>query len=82
MEYSDLKTYCQHNVEASNCEIDHVAMTALAEVLVKPPGFGLEVLYLDRSPGTEINNTLRIEPTGHDGFPEANAPTMRLLYRP
>ena len=82
LEYPDLKTYCQHNIEASNCEIDHVAMAALADAIVKPAGFGLEVLYLDRSPGAEITNTYRVDPTGPDGYPLANAPTMRLLYRP
>jgi ubiquitin thioesterase protein OTUB1 len=82
LDFPNLKIYCQHNIEPANCEIDHPAMAALAEAVVKPAGLGLEVLYLDRSPGEEINNTFRIEPQGHDGFPLANAPTMRLLYRP
>jgi ubiquitin thioesterase protein OTUB1 len=81
LDYPDLKTYCQHNIEASNCEIDHVAMNALTEAIVKPAGFGLEVLYLDRSAGAEIN-THRVDPTSPEGYPLANAPTMRLLYRP
>ncbi|KAF2022331.1 cysteine proteinase [Aaosphaeria arxii CBS 175.79] len=78
----DIKTYCQQNIEAAGCEIENVSMAALAEVLVKPAGFGLEVLYLDRSPGSEINNTFCIEPTNQDGVPVQNAPILRLLYRP
>jgi ubiquitin thioesterase protein OTUB1 len=77
-----LKTYVSHHIEAANCEIDNVAVVALAEAIVKPAGFGLQIMYLDRSPGEEINNTYRAEPTGHDGLPLQNPPTMRLLYRP
>ncbi|KAF2785623.1 cysteine proteinase [Melanomma pulvis-pyrius CBS 109.77] len=77
-----LKTYCSHHIEAANCEIDNVAVVALAESIVKPAGIGLEIMYLDRSPGEEINNTYHAEPTGHDGLALQNPPTMRLLYRP
>jgi len=79
---TDLKTYCSHNIEAANCEIDNIAVVALAEAIVKPAGFGLQVMYLDRSPGEEINNTYCAEPTSQDGIPLQNPPTMRLLYRP
>lgn len=82
LDYTDIKKYCQDNIEAAVCEIDHVSMAALAEVLVKPAGFGLEVLYLDRSAGSEINNNYRVDPTTYDGFPIPDAPVMRLLYRP
>lgn len=77
----DIREYCATQIEPSICEIDHVGMAALAEVLVKPAGLALEVLYLDRSPGEEIN-TYRIDPLGHDGIPIPNPPTLRLLYRP
>jgi ubiquitin thioesterase protein OTUB1 len=82
LDYPSLKQYCEVNIEAANCEIDHIAMVALAETVVKPACFGLEVLYLDRSPGIEINNTFRVEPSSLDGFALPNAPVMRLLYRP
>jgi ubiquitin thioesterase protein OTUB1 len=77
----DIREYCATQIEPSICEIDHVGMAALAEVLVKPAGLALEVLYLDRSPGEEIN-TYRIDPLGHDGIPIPDPPTLRLLYRP
>lgn len=81
-QYPDLKSYCEANIERTASEIDHVAMAALGEVIVKPAGLRLEVLYLDRSPGEEINHSYRAEATGLDGFPLPNAPTMRLIYRP
>lgn len=81
-QYSDLKSYCAAHIDLAAAEIDHVAMAALGEVLVKPAGLCLEVLYLDRSPGEEINNTYRVGPPGLDEFALANTPTMRLLYRP
>jgi ubiquitin thioesterase protein OTUB1 len=49
--------------------------------LVKPAGVMVEILYLDRSPGTEAN-TFRWEPVDHDGMPLPNPPAIRLLYRP
>ncbi|KAF2003808.1 cysteine proteinase [Amniculicola lignicola CBS 123094] len=74
--YPSLKAYCQHNIEAAQCEMDHLAMQALAECVVKAGGLALEVLYLDRSEGTEISPYREV--------PEnvANPPTIRILYRP
>ncbi|KAF2741414.1 cysteine proteinase [Polyplosphaeria fusca] len=79
----DVKTYCSLNIEAAQCEIDHVGINALAEAVVKPIGFALEVLYLDRSQGQgdEID-THRFEPTAPNGQPLQSITTMRLLYRP
>ncbi|KAH7127123.1 peptidase C65 Otubain-domain-containing protein [Dendryphion nanum] len=82
LDYGNIQKYCQDNIEIASAEIDHVAMAALAEALVKPAGFGLEVLYLDRSPGSEINNNYRVDPINYEGFPAPDAPIMRLLYRP
>lgn len=77
----DVKSYCSTNIEAANCEIDDIAVVALANAVVKPAGLALEVLYLDRSAGEEIN-THRHAPTGLDGYPRVDVPTMHLLYRP
>ncbi|KAF2489043.1 cysteine proteinase [Lophium mytilinum] len=77
----DIKQYCSTQIEPSICEIDHIGMSALAEVLVKPAGFAMEVLYLDRSPGDQVTE-YNFDPLGHDGLPLHNPPTMRLLYRP
>ncbi|KAF2273646.1 cysteine proteinase [Westerdykella ornata] len=82
LDYPDLKSYCEENFERAVCEIDHVGVAALSEAVVKPAGFALEVLYLDRSPGDEINHTYRAEPLAQEGFPITNPPTLRLLYRP
>ncbi|OMP88751.1 Ubiquitin thioesterase OTUB1 [Diplodia seriata] len=77
----DLQQYCRRNVEASNCEIEHVTLTALFQVLLKSAGFALEILYLDRSAGEE-GDMYRLDVTTHDGVPIVDVPTVRLLYRP
>ncbi|CAI6335973.1 unnamed protein product [Periconia digitata] len=75
----DLKTYCSLNIEPSQCEIDYVAVAALTAALIKPAGFGFEIMYLDRSPGEEANVTPFSQPTEQGGL---LLPTIRLLYRP
>lgn len=77
----DLQQYCRSSVEASNCEIEHVTLSALFQVLLKPAGFALEVLYLDRSAGEE-GDMYRFDASTHDGIQIMDAPTVRLLYRP
>ncbi|KAF1941251.1 cysteine proteinase [Clathrospora elynae] len=78
----DVKAYCANNIEPTQCEADNIGIAALAEALVKPAGFGLEVWYLDRSPGEEINRSFHSEPTDHHHVPIPNAPMLRLLYKP
>lgn len=78
----DVKAYCANNIEPSQCEADNIGVAALADALVKPAGFGLEVWYLDRSPGEEINRSYYAEPLDHQNVPVQNAPWLRLLYRP
>lgn len=78
----DVKAYCANNIEPTNCEADNIGIAALADALIKPAGFGLEVWYLDRSPGDEINRSYFAEPTDHQGMPLQNAHMLRLLYRP
>lgn len=74
--------YCSSQIEPYQIEIEHVGMNALIDVLVKPAGFAVEILYLDRSPGLEVN-THRFEETGANGMPMyPDAPTIYLLYRP
>ncbi|KAF3032259.1 hypothetical protein E8E12_003809 [Didymella heteroderae] len=74
--FGDVKAYCANNIEPAQCEADNIGVAALADALVKPAGFGLEVWYLDRSPGEEINRSYYAEPT----LP--GSPMLRLLYRP
>ena len=78
----DVKAYCANNIDPAQCEADNVGVAALAEALIKPAGFGLEVWYLDRSPGEEINLSYCAEPTDHNHTSIPNAPMLRLLYRP
>ncbi|KAF1951713.1 cysteine proteinase [Byssothecium circinans] len=78
----DIKTFCSLNIEPAQCEIDYVAIAALNQALIKPAGFGLEIMYLDRSPGEEVNVNSFSQPTDHDGMLLPNGPTIRLLYRP
>ncbi|KAL5119532.1 hypothetical protein ACEQ8H_002597 [Pleosporales sp. CAS-2024a] len=78
----DIKAYCANNIDPAQCEADNIGIAALAEALVKPAGFGIEVWYLDRSPGEEINRSFYADPTDHQGMPVQNAHMLRLLYRP
>ncbi|KAA8614665.1 Peptidase-C65 domain containing protein [Pyrenophora tritici-repentis] len=78
----DVKGYCANFIEPTQCEADNIGVAALAEALVKPAGFGLEVWYLDRSPGEEINRSFYLEPTDAHHRPIVGAPMLRLLYRP
>ena len=59
-------------------EIDNVGLSALKDVLLAATGITLEVLYLDRSEGSEVNMH-RFSPTINGGF---DIGTVRLLYRP
>lgn len=74
-----VQSYCQTSIEPVMSEIEHVGMSALVEVLVKPAGLAMEILYLDRSQGEEVN-TYRWDPV--DGMNVQDPPTLRLLYRP
>lgn len=76
-----LKTYCSDNIEASQAELDHLAIGAISNAVTKPAGFAIHVLYLDRSEGTSID-THRFEPVDQNGMTITNGITMRLLYRP
>ena len=74
--------YCAANIEPYQVEIEHIGMKALIEAVMWPAGMSVEILYLDRSAGDEVNSH-RFELQGPDGqalFPDA--PTTRLLYRP
>lgn len=59
-------------IDPTNQEIDQIGLQVLTNAVINPAGFGLEVLYLDRSMGEEV--------TPHE-FAQG-APCIRLLYRP
>lgn len=75
--------YCATQIEPFQAEIEHVGLKALTDVLVSPAGFALEILYLDRSAGTEVNShRFEAAPTMVDATSTYPAPTIYLLYRP
>ena len=74
--------YCRSSIEPYQVEIEHMGMNALIDALIKPAGFAVEILYLDRSIGTEVNSH-RFEALDFVNIPVfPQAPTIRLLYRP
>lgn len=68
--------YCRIIIEPFGVELDHVGVKALIDCLVIPADFRVEISYLDRSPGSEVN--IHHFESGENPF----APTLRLLYRP
>jgi len=62
-------------IDPANQEIDQIGLQALTHAVISSAGFGLEVLYLDRSMGEEVTPHQFSHTTG-------NVPTIRLLYRP
>ena len=70
-----IESYCSSAIETFAVEIDNVGLQACVDALIKPAGLAVQVLYLDRSPGEQVN----------DHWPAENANathTVRLLYRP
>jgi ubiquitin thioesterase protein OTUB1 len=76
-----IQTYCSHSVELVNHEIEHLGLVALSNVLLKPCNFAMEVAYLDRSEGTEVN-VYRFPEEAANQPDSAFASVVYLLYRP
>jgi ubiquitin thioesterase protein OTUB1 len=73
--------YCSDVIEKVDREIEHVGIMLLYNVLLKPLHIVLEIAYLDRSPGSQVN-VYRF-PDGASGQPASPlAPVIYLLYRP
>ncbi|KFZ02943.1 hypothetical protein V501_09444 [Pseudogymnoascus sp. VKM F-4519 (FW-2642)] len=74
--------YSKNMIEPSKTEIEHLGMTLLIDVLMKPVGIAVEIVYLDRSEGTDVNSHI-IQAEDETGTPiHAGAPMVHLLYRP
>lgn len=73
-----VEDYCNASVMPLGAEIDNVGLSALKDAFLSPAGITLEVLYLDRSEGSEVNMH-RFDPVNHNGL---DVGTIRLLYRP
>ncbi|KAK6353403.1 hypothetical protein TWF696_005369 [Orbilia brochopaga] len=84
---NSIQEFCATVVEPFNVQIDHIAVKALIDLLFIPAGFAVEISYLDRSVGDEVN-VHRFEdengtaPTVTPKTRSGEAPTLRLLYRP
>jgi ubiquitin thioesterase protein OTUB1 len=76
-----LEEYCKTRIDPATSEIEHVGLTALVDLLIKPAGIGAEVLYLDRNVGEEVIS-YQYEPLDQNGQTVPNHPWFRLLYRP
>ncbi|KAI9769368.1 MAG: hypothetical protein M1840_004070 [Geoglossum simile] len=68
--------YCASQIEPYQVEIEHIGMNALIDAVIIPASLAVEILYLDRSVGAEVNSH-RFAP-----MDKPDAPTFRLLYRP
>lgn len=73
--------YCAQQIDIPNREIEELGVSALAEILLQPANFILEVAMLDRTPGAQVNQFRW--PREANGQNEANlGPIIYLLYRP
>ncbi|KAJ4206895.1 hypothetical protein NW767_003189 [Fusarium falciforme] len=76
-----IPAYCAQFVEIPDHEIEHLGIIALVNTLLKPAGQVLEIAYLDRSPGTQVNRyRFPDEANGQD--PTTLGPIIYLLFRP
>ncbi|KAL8743374.1 MAG: hypothetical protein Q9190_004254 [Brigantiaea leucoxantha] len=76
-----VEQYCMSHIQPFSVEIENHGLNALIDAIIKPAGMAVDVLYLDRSPGEEVNaiSWQPDTPTHNPGYPH---PTIRLLYRP
>ena len=77
----DVHTYCARNIEPFSIELDHVGLQALATAVINEAGMAIEVLYLDRSAGSEVTRH-HLPVLDANGQERKGVPTIRLLYRP
>lgn len=77
----DVATYCQQNIEPYAVELDHYGLQGLATSVINEAGIAIEVLYLDRSEGEEVN-IHRLPVLDGEGKTVEGTPIIRLLYRP
>jgi ubiquitin thioesterase protein OTUB1 len=71
--------FCDESILPVLAEIEDISLSALKDVLLSPTGIALEVLYLDRSEGSEVTMH-RYDPVNPAGG--ITIGTVRLLYRP
>ncbi|KAI0425398.1 peptidase C65 Otubain-domain-containing protein [Xylaria sp. FL1042] len=78
---TDIDTYLNTTVMPVNREIDNICVALVHDILLKPVNIVLEIAYLDRSEGAEVNvHRFPGEANGQD--PSTLGPAIYLLYRP
>ena len=73
--------YCNEWIEAPDREIDHLGITLLCNILLKPAGLMLDIAYLDRSEGDQVN-TYRFLDDANSQEATDTGRVIYLLYRP
>lgn len=76
-----IEEYCSSSVEPFWVELDHAGVQALIDCLVNPAGLRVEISYLDRSSGAEVN-VHAFDSEALISTSERPRSTMSLLYRP
>lgn len=71
--------YRAAHIDPYQVEIEHLGVHACIDAILKPAGIAVDVMYLDRSEGDEVN-TINWEPDNPDEG--GMIPKLRLLYRP
>ncbi|KAL8944256.1 MAG: hypothetical protein Q9216_000551 [Gyalolechia sp. 2 TL-2023] len=62
--------------------MDNIGLQACLEAILRPAGLALQVLYLDRSPGEQVNELNWPSESSDPSSTFGSTPTVRLLYRP
>ncbi|KAF3930180.1 hypothetical protein ABW20_dc0100832 [Dactylellina cionopaga] len=78
---TSIAEYCSSQIEPYTVQIDHIGVKALIDVLLIPAGFEVEISYLDRSDGNEVN-VHRFEDEEAKEKGDKQQKTLRMLYRP
>ncbi|KAI1814553.1 peptidase C65 Otubain-domain-containing protein [Poronia punctata] len=78
---SSVGDYIQSTIMPVDKEIDHICLNLLSDILLRPANIGLEVAYLDRSDGTEVNVHRMSDAVDGQDSPSF-ASVVSLLYRP
>ncbi|EPE07520.1 ubiquitin thioesterase [Ophiostoma piceae UAMH 11346] len=73
--------YCQDWIERPNCEIDHLRMELLTNILLKSSDMVLEIAYLDRNE-SDVLPTYRFPESNVGRLENTIARRMSLLFRP
>jgi ubiquitin thioesterase protein OTUB1 len=78
---SNVDGYIETIVMPVDREIDHICVVLLYDILLKPANIVLDIAYLDRSEGAEVN-VHRLPEEATDQDPSTLGPIIYLLYRP